>query len=323
MASKNILAIVGLLLTGVLTSAAEETALFASRRVVPPPSEYTNRIEGPSVDATGILYIMNFREDGRIGKLRPGASRSEPFAKLPNGSIGSGSRFDRDGRMYVADFKGNTVFVFERGQSEPQVYFHSGEFNQPNDLAIAADGTLYASDPDRKHGTGTGRVWRITRGPDGKGTGEVMSSDRPTPMGLTNGIEVSPDGATLYVGESKFKSKTPELWAYRLDGPKLVAPRPVKPVKKFDDADLDGMRTDIDGRIFAARPDKGMVVVLSPDGTVVREVRTRANGPTNLAFGGPDGKTVFVTQSDGGFIEAFRTDRPGREHCLQPSAPGC
>src|SRR5262249_7406363 len=286
MASKNIPAIFGLLVAGALTSAAEEPALFVSRRVVPPPREYTNRIEGPSVDATGILYIMNFREDGRIGKLRPGASRSEPFAKLPDGSIGSGSRFDRDGRMYVADFNGHNVFVFERGQSEPQVYFHSGEFNQPNDLAIAADGTLYASDPDRKHGTGTGRVWRITRGPNGNGIGEVMSSsERPT-MGLTNGIEISPDGATLYLSESTFQSKPPELWAYRLEGAKLVATRPVKPLKKFDDADIDGMRTDVDGRIFAARPDKGMVVVLSPDGTVVREIRTRAQGPTNLAFGG-------------------------------------
>jgi sugar lactone lactonase YvrE len=45
----------------------------------------------------------------------------------------------------------------------------------------------------------------------------------------------------------------------------------------------------------------------------------RAKEPTNLAFGGPDGKTVFVTQRQGGFIEAFRVDRPGREFCLQTS----
>jgi sugar lactone lactonase YvrE len=38
---------------------------------------------------------------------------------------------------------------------------------------------------------------------------------------------------------------------------------------------------------------------------------------TNLTFGGPDGKTVFVTQSQGGFVETFRVDRPGREPCLQ------
>ena len=312
MASKNIPVIFGLLVASAVNSAAEEPALFVSRRVVPPPREYTNRIEGPSVDATGILYIMNFREDGRIGKLRPGASRSEPFAKLPDGSIGSGSRFDRDGRMYVADFNGHTVFVFERGQSEPQVYFHSGEFNQPNDLAIAADGTLYASDPSFKHHSG--QVWRITRGPDGKGRGEVMSSERT--MGTTNGIDLSPDGTTLYVGESE----THELWAYRLDGAKLVAPRLVK---KFDAFEIDGLRTDVDGRIFVTRPSNGTVAVLTPDGNLVREIALRGKVPTNLTFGGADGKTVFVTQRDGRFIEAFLADRPGREPCLQVAGALC
>jgi signal peptidase len=46
----------------------------------------------------------------------------------------------------------------------------------------------------------------------------------------------------------------------------------------------------------------------------------KGNEPTNLTFGGPVGKTVFVTQRQGGFIEAFRVDRPGREPCLQTPA---
>lgn len=61
----------------------------------------------------------------------------------------------------------------------------------------------------------------------------------------------------------------------------------------------------------------GTVAVLAPDGTLVREIPLRGKQPSNLTFGGPDGKTVFVTQGDGGFIEAFRVDRPGREPCLQ------
>jgi signal peptidase len=51
----------------------------------------------------------------------------------------------------------------------------------------------------------------------------------------------------------------------------------------------------------------------------VREVRLRGKVPTNLTFGGPDGKSVFVTQKDGKFVETFRVDRPGREPCLQAS----
>jgi sugar lactone lactonase YvrE len=280
--------------------------------------EYTFRIEGPAVDATGNLFVMNLGTDGVIGKLSPGATKSVPFATLPDGGIGSGARFDREGRMYVADFKKHRVHVFEPGQTEPQVYFEPGQFNQPNDLAIATDGTIYASDPKRSDGIG--RVWRITRGPDGKARGQVMSSDQP--MGVTNGIELSPDGATLYVGESKTHSAPARLLAYRLQGEKLVERRVLK---TFDRFDLDGMRTDIDGKLFAARPDAGTVAVFAPDGTPLPEIPLLKKGPTNLAFGGPDGKTVFVTQSEGdhGFIEAFSVDRPGREFSMLRPTGSC
>jgi len=302
------------LVAGLADSAAAQ-ALFESRRLTPPPSDYPSGIEGPAVAAAGILYVVNFKEKGTIGKLSPGAARSELFAKLPAGSIGNGIRFDRTGRMYVADFKKHNVLVFEPGQTAAKVYFHSNQFNQPNDLAVAADGTLYASDP--KFNKSTGQIWRIVRGADGKGRGEVMSSERK--MGTTNGIDLSPDGATLYVSESA----TREVWAYRLQDAKLTAPRLVK---KFDgppNSELDGLRTDLDGRIFVTRPLNGTVAVLTPDGNLVREIPLKGKNPTNLTFGGPDGKTVFVTQADGGFIEAFSVDRPGREPCLQMSGATC
>ena len=290
---------------------AAEPALFESRQLTP-SGEYTGGIEGPAVDAAGTLYVVNFGRQGTIGKLRLGATRSELFVTLPGGSIGNGIRFDREGRMYIADFKQHNVLVIEAGQSAPQVYFHSDRFNQPNDLAVASDGILFASDPRFPH---SGQIWRIVRGPDGKAGGEVMSSERS--MGATNGIDLSPDGATLYVSEAD----TREVWAYRLDGTKLAAPRLVK---KFDAFELDGLRTDLDGKIFVARPLNGTVAILAPDKTpdtaLVREVPLRGKVPTNLTFGGPDGKSVFVTQKDGKFIETFRTDRPGREPCLQASS---
>jgi signal peptidase len=296
-----------------------EAALFQSRRLTQ-QGEFPKGIEGPAVDSAGNLYVVNFHKRGTIGRLRPGATAFEPFAKLREGSIGNGIRFDRQGRMYVADFPKNNVLVLEPGQTEPHEYFHSDQFNQPNDLAIAADGTLYASDPD--FGGHTGQIWRITRGPNGKGHGEVMSCNRT--LGITNGIDLSPDGQTLYVGESG----TCQLWAYRLQGAKLIAPS--DPLKKFNDppvggvpSDIDGLRTDIDGRIFVTRISQGRVTILKPDGQVEREVPLLGKEPTNLTFGGPDGKTVFVTQSDGkgqfgsqskeGFVEAFRVERPGRE----------
>jgi signal peptidase len=227
-------------------SATAQEALFESRQITE-RDKFGPHIEGPAVDAAGNLYVPNFGQDGTIGKLAPGASEFELFTTLnppPTPAkirIGNGIRFDRQGRMYIADFNRHNVFVIEAGERTPQLYFTSGDFHQPNDLAIAADGTLYASDPPAP-----GRIWRITRGPDGKGRGKIMSSSRT--MGTTNGLDLSPDGKTLYVSESN----TRQLWSYRIDGNKL---RDHKLVTKFEvspKSEVDGLRTDLDGRIFLA-----------------------------------------------------------------------
>lgn len=284
-----------------LVATAAAQPLYESRRLT--PDEYTFGIEGPAFDAAGVFYAVNFRRQGTIGRLAPGATQSELFAELPAGSVGVSIRFAR-GRMFVADYKGHNIFVFD-GTREPRVYFHSDRFNQPNDMAIARDGTIYASDPHWKRRNG--QVWRVVPVGNG-GDGAVMPSTRP--MGTANGIDLSPDEKTLYVGESE----TREIWAYTVNGAQLTAPRLVK---KFPDFSLDGLRTDIDGRIYVARILKGTIAVLAPHGTLLREIPLRASEPTNLAFGGPDGRTVYVTQRKGGFIESFRVDRPGREFCLQ------
>jgi sugar lactone lactonase YvrE len=291
------------------TARAAQPLPFQSQPLTP-VGEYTFGIEGPAVDAKGNLYVVNFGKQGTIGKLPAGSLRSELFATLPAGSIGVAIRFDRDGRMFVADYKQHTIFLVAAGGATMEPYFHSDEFNQPNDMTVAADGTIYASDPNWKRHDG--QIWRIAKAADGSVHGDKMLADRP--MGTTNGIDLSPDGKTLYVGESDRS----EIWSYRIDGARLLAPRLLT---RFDDFSIDGIRTDISGRLFVARIMKGTIAVLSPAGKLEREINLSAREPTNLAFGGADGKSVFVTQRHGGLIESFRTDRPGREYCLVAS--GC
>jgi sugar lactone lactonase YvrE len=291
-------------------AALGDTALFRSRQVTR-AGEYTFGIEGPAVDSAGNLYVVNFQKAGTVGKLKPRAAASEFFAALPEGSIGNSIRFARDGRMFIADYKKHNIFVIEPGSAVPTEYFHSEEFNQPNDMTIASDGTIYASDPHWKRRDG--QVWRISRSADGKVSGEKMAN--PRPMSTTNGIDLSPDEKTLYVGESN----TREIWAYRIDGSNLVSPRLVK---KFPDHDIDGIRADVDGRLYVARMLKGTIVVLADNGRIEREISLTASEPSNLAFGGGDGRTVYVTQRKGGYIESFLVDRPGREFCLQDNRCG-
>jgi signal peptidase len=294
----------------VVTSSARAGEVEFQSRQVTPTGEYTFGIEGPAVDQGGNLYVVNFGKPGAIGKLAAGASQSELFAILPEGSIGNAIRFDREGRMFVADYKKHTIFLVSPDGKEVATYFHSDDFNQPNDMPIATDGTIYASDPHWKRHDG--QIWRVRKSADGSVTGERMTADRR--MSTTNGIDLSPDGKTLYVGESD----TREIWSYRIDGTHLLSPRLVK---RFDDFDIDGLRTDTGGNLFVARILKGTIAVLSPQGRLKREIALTAKEPTNLAFGGNDGKTVFVTQRQGGFVESFRTDRPGREACLR-ACPG-
>jgi sugar lactone lactonase YvrE len=291
-------------------AARSEPALFQSRQATP-SGEFTFGIEGPAVDAAGDLFVVNFQRAGTIGKWTPGTAKSTLFTSLPEGSIGNSIRFDPSGRMFIADYKKHNIFVVEPGSAKPVEYFRSDEFNQPNDMTIAANGTIYASDPHWKRRDG--QVWRIARSADGKVSGRKMVSARA--MSTTNGIDLSPDEKTLYVGESNSR----EIWAYQIDGVNLVSPRLVR---RFPDHDIDGIRTDVDGRLYAARMLKGSVVVMEADGRILREIQLTAAEPSNLAFGGTDGRTVYVTQRKGGYIESFLVDRPGREFCLRRNACG-
>jgi sugar lactone lactonase YvrE len=286
-------------------SARAEQRLFESVQVTP-AGEYTFGIEGPAVDLDGNLFVVNFGRQGAIGKLAPGSAASEKFIDLPEGSVGNSIRFARDGTMFIADYKKHNIFVVRKGNTTPEVWFHSDQMNQPNDMTIARDGTIYASDPNWKGRSG--QIWRIAHAVDGSVQGKVMAA--PRAMGTTNGIDLSPDGKTLYVGESG----SGQIWAYDVSGNELTNARLVK---TFDRETIDGVRTDVEGKLVIARILKGSIAILTPDGKVQKEIVLKGKEPSNLAFGGKDGRTIFVTQRQGGFIESFRTDQEGREHCLQ------
>jgi sugar lactone lactonase YvrE len=287
------------------TSAWAEPKLFESKQVTP-AGEYTFGIEGPAADLDGNLFVVNIGKPGTIGKLPFGDLHSEKFVDLPEGSVGNAIRFDGAGTMFIADYKKHNIFEIKRGSRDPEIYFHSDLMNQPNDMTIARNGTLYASDPNFKGRSG--QIWRIAKRADGQVQGEVMKASRA--MGTTNGIDLSPDGKTLYVGESN----TGQIWSYVIRNTELTSARLLK---TFEVEAIDGLRTDLDGKLLVAKILKGTIVVMTPDGTVQREIALQGKEPTNLAFGGKDGRTVFVTQRQGGYIEAFRTDKEGREHCVQ------
>lgn len=255
---------------------------------------FTAGIEGPACDRDGNVYAVNFARQRTIGKVTPDG-KAAVWVTLPGKSTGNGIVFDRAGIMYVADYAGHNVLRIDPKTRQIAVFAHNPKMNQPNDLAIAPDGTLYASDPN--WGKSTGQVWRIDR--EGKTT--LAAKD----MGTTNGIEVSPDGKTLYVNESVQRN----VWAFAIGADGGLSGKRL--LKKFEDHGFDGMRCDVDGNLYLTRYGKGTVAVLSPAGKVVREIDLPGKRPSNLCFGGPDGRTVYVTVVDGQRLVQFRVDRPG------------
>jgi len=183
--------------------------------------------------------------------------------------------------------------------------------HQPNDLAIGPDGVLYASDPDWKEGDGA--LWRI----DTDGTVTQLADGK----GTTNGIEVSPDGETLYVAESRQH----RVLAYDLSAAGIANERVLI---EFEDHNLDGMRCDVDGNLYVTRHGAGLVLKLSPPGQVLRRIELPGAMPSNLCFGGADGRTVYVTEVENRQVLRFRADRPGlswqrwREAGSHRPAPG-
>ena len=255
---------------------------------------FTGGIEGPACDCMGNIYCVNFEKQQTIGRTTP-EGKAELFVTLPGKSTGNGIRFDRQGRMYIADYVEHNVLRIDPATKKIEVFAHEPMMNQPNDLTIAPDGTFYASDPN--WGAKTGQLWRIDK--DGKVT--RVAAD----MGTTNGVEVSPDGKKLYVNESVQRN----VWVFDIQPDGSLANK--KLLKKFPDFGFDGMRCDVDGNLYITRHGKGTVVILSPAGEVLQEIDALGKRPSNICFGGPDGRTAYVTEMEHGRLIKFRTERPG------------
>jgi sugar lactone lactonase YvrE len=118
------------------------------------------------------------------------------------------------------------------------VHAHEPTMNQPNDIAIGADGTLYASDSNWRHQTG--QLWRITS----DGTVTRLESS----IGTTNGIEVCPGEDRLYVNESAQR----KVWTYDLESDGTLSNKQL--LISFQDHGLDGMRCDVAGNLYINPP---------------------------------------------------------------------
>lgn len=256
-------------------------------------------LEGPSFARDGTLYCVDiaygriFAVDGR-GEFRVVAE----YDGEPNGL-----KIHRDGRLFVADFKNGIVIVDpETGAVEPYLQrFRLERFKAPNDLVFSSSGDLYFTDQGL---TGlqdpTGRVFRAT--PEGRV--ECLIDNIPSP----NGIVLDPTESMLYVAVTRANA----VWRVP-----LLADGGVAKVGNFiqlsGGTGPDGLAVDSEGGIAVAHVGLGTVWLFNALGEPVSRVRScEGLHTTNVAYGGPDGRTLFITESASGTILAARVPVAGR-----------
>ena len=256
--------------------------------------EFTEGIEGPACDRDGNIFAVNYGTQHTIGRIAPDGT-GEVFVRLPGESIGNGIRFGRDGMMYVADYTQHNILKIDPETKVVSVHAHDARMNQPNDLTMMRDGTMFASDPN--WADGTGQIWRID--PSGR---VILAAPN---MGTTNGIEVSPDEKHLYVNESVQL----KVWVFEIGPDGALGKKRL--FREFEDYGFDGMRCDVQGNLYITRYSKGTVVVLNSDAEIIREIDILGEKPSNICFGGPDGRTAYVTEVTKARLVSFRVHSPG------------
>ncbi len=175
--------------------------------------------------------------------------------------------------------------------------FMGRKLNSPNDIALAADGAIYFTDPP--YGLEGLNDSPLKEQPH-NGVYQIRTGEEPTLIDGTlifpNGIALSPDGQTLYVAVSDPAS--PRIYRYTRDDTGFSNRRPFFDAKPFLERDWpglpDGMAVSNTGHVFATGP--GGVFVLSPQGKAIGMIRLD-RATANCAFG-LDGSTLFITSGD-------------------------
>jgi gluconolactonase len=258
--------------------------------------------EGPSWHPDGFLYFVDLRVN-RLHKIVPGQT-----AELvrENTGEGNGTTFDLQGRLIMCE-GGNRRLTRMGPDGRVEVLvdrYEGGRFNRPNDVVCKSDGSIFFTDPQMRRPLPerelpNAGVYRLA--PDGA-LSLVADCEYP------NGLAFSPDERTLYVANSRWAAY---IHALELNDDGTLRRRRIFADMSSDEPDgvPDGMKVDVEGNVYCTGP--GGVWVFSPDGSHLGTIHL-PEIPANLAFGGPDRKTLFFTARTS--LYAMRTKVPGLPH---------
>ena len=255
-----------------------------------------DRAEGPvAMPDGGILFTGR----NTINRIDSGGNAST-FVEDSNGANGLG--FDAKGRLIAVErgAGGAKVGVLYPPESKTVLVdsYEGKPLGQLNDLVVSSKGALYFS---------------VTAG-DNKGIyymppdGKVIRVDQTIPM--PNGVQLSPDEKILYANDKDgeyliaFDVRPDGALANRRNFGKYQSVRIPDSKDRLlaEDNGADGLAVDSEGRVYAAT-NLG-AEVFSPQGKNLGAIPFIWGGetfnlrkPANLAFSGPDKKTLYAVGS--------------------------
>lgn len=284
--------------------------------------------EGPIAMADGTVLIVEIAR-GTLSRVYPDG-RVDVVATLGGGP--NGAAIGPDGNVYVCnnggfewhevdgmllpgltppDYQGGSIQRVNLATGAVEtLYTHCGDepLKGPNDLVFDRQGGFWFTDNGKRYARSedVGAVYHARC--DGS-----MIVEQVYPRSHPNGIALSPDGNTLYVAETM----AGRVWQYRVveAGVVEVPPGLLNPAALLYGAPgfelYDSMAVEENGNICVAALARGGITVISPGGQEVEHLPMPDPAPTNIAFGGPDMRTAFITLAATGQLVAVQWPRAG------------
>lgn len=257
-------------------------------------------IEGPSFDRDGNLYIVDIPY-GRVFRIDPSGNFTliTEYDGEPNGL-----KIARDGRIVITDYRNGLVQLDpDTGKVTPLLDRRWSErFKGVNDLVFAGNGDIYFTDQGQ---TGlhdpTGRVYRWRT----SGELDLIVGNVPSPNGLVlNGAE-----HILYVAATRGNC----IWRIPLMPDGTASKVGVFIQLSGSLGGPDGLAMDIEDNLAIAHAGLGAVWLFNKVGEPVYRIRSCAGlATTNVAYGGPENRNLYITESESGCILTARLPTPGR-----------